>query len=157
MTTVVATRTGIWTDSQCNAPVDFYTRKSEYIKDSTGAEFLVGVCGDLNSSIKAIELFKRCPVFEAFQHVPDDYFGKDSLDFELILVTRDKRLFSIDGGLVPTPVLNDYFTAGSGSHWAMAALDFGKTPEEAIAYAITKDRQSGGPVRVLRFPRKRPE
>ena len=156
MTTVVVTRAGIWTDSQCNFQVDFRTSKSQYIKDSTGAEFLVAFCGDVGNSLKAIELIKRSPFFETFLQIPDDYFSEKP-DFSLIAVTRDKRILQMDGDMVPTAVLDDFYCMGTGSHWATAALDFGKTPEEAVEYAITRDRQSGGPVRTLKFPRKKPE
>lgn len=153
MTTVVATRTGIWTDSQCNYQIDFPTVKSHYIKDSTGAEFLVAFCGDLSGAVKAVELLKRCPLFEAFMHVPEEYFTEKT-DFSLLIVTRDKRLLEMDQEMVSTPILLDAYCVGTGSHWAQSALDFGKTPEEAVEYAISKDRQSGPPVRSLKFPRK---
>lgn len=38
--------------------------------------------------------------------------------------------------------------AGSGSDWALAALDMGKSTKEAVEYAITKDYGSGGKVHV---------
>lgn len=37
---------------------------------------------------------------------------------------------------------------GSGSSFALAALDFGKTAAEAVEYAITRDCYSGGKVHV---------
>lgn len=155
MTTVVATRNGIWTDSKCNWTVDFETKKSEYIKDSTGAEFLIGICGTVSHSVKAIALLKTCPLFEAYQHVPDGYWDKP--DFSLTIVTRDKRIISMDEDMTPIVVLDDFLCTGTGAQWATAALDHGKTPEEAIEYAIKRDRQSGPPVRTLKFPRRAKE
>lgn len=38
---------------------------------------------------------------------------------------------------------------GSGSPWALAALDFGKTPKEAIKYATKKDMGCGGRIRTI--------
>ncbi|WP_045405413.1 hypothetical protein [Vibrio jasicida] len=44
----------------------------------------------------------------------------------------------------------DYSTAeGSGSEWAIAALDFGKSAKEAVEYAMTRDPFSGGKVRII--------
>ncbi len=36
---------------------------------------------------------------------------------------------------------------GCGAEWALAALDFGKSPYEAVAYAITKNSTCGGTIR----------
>jgi ATP-dependent protease HslVU (ClpYQ) peptidase subunit len=38
---------------------------------------------------------------------------------------------------------------GSGSPWALAALDFGATVKDAVKYAIRKDCGCGGRVRVI--------
>jgi len=38
---------------------------------------------------------------------------------------------------------------GSGSTWALASLDHGKTPKEAIRYAIKKDSACGGKIRLI--------
>jgi hypothetical protein len=38
---------------------------------------------------------------------------------------------------------------GSGQDFAIAALDFGKTPKEAVEYAMTRDCNTGGSVQVV--------
>lgn len=44
---------------------------------------------------------------------------------------------------------NDYnFSIGSGGDFALAALDLGRTAKEAVEYAITRDKNSGGKVHV---------
>lgn len=47
---------------------------------------------------------------------------------------------------------------GSGATWALAALDFGKTAEEAVAYAATRDNGTGGGVDAVTItqPRRKP-
>jgi hypothetical protein len=40
---------------------------------------------------------------------------------------------------------------GSGAYFAKAALDFGKTPEEAIRYAMTRDCATGGEIFSVLF------
>lgn len=42
---------------------------------------------------------------------------------------------------------------GSGQRFALAAMDFGKSAAEAVAYAITRDIFSGGEVTVLHADR----
>jgi len=38
---------------------------------------------------------------------------------------------------------------GSGEEFALAALDHGKTAEDAVAYAATRDSGTGGKIRVF--------
>jgi len=40
--------------------------------------------------------------------------------------------------------------AGSGSPWAIAALDHGKTPRQAVKYAATRDLYTGGKIHVIK-------
>ena len=45
-------------------------------------------------------------------------------------------------------IMNHNQAVGSGSNWALAALDMGKTAKEAVEYALTKDVYSGGKIHV---------
>ncbi|MBY8106392.1 hypothetical protein KW456_04595 [Vibrio fluvialis] len=45
--------------------------------------------------------------------------------------------------------LNHNDAIGSGCDWAIAAMDFGKTPKQAIEYAKTRDCCTGGEVHEL--------
>ena len=44
-------------------------------------------------------------------------------------------------------------SAGSGRDFALAALDFGKTAEEAVDYAMTRDCYTGGKIHVYDIDR----
>ena len=46
-------------------------------------------------------------------------------------------------------ILTDSFSLGSGSEWAIAAMDHGKNAREAVKYAMTRDTGTGGRVRVI--------
>lgn len=46
---------------------------------------------------------------------------------------------------------------GSGRYWAMAAMDFGKTPKQAVEYAKTRDCYTGGDVHEFCLPAKSKE
>lgn len=43
--------------------------------------------------------------------------------------------------------MNDCHAIGSGSNFATAAMDFGKSAKEAVKYAITRDSGCGGMIR----------
>ena len=60
--------------------------------------------------------------------------------------------FTVDtdeGGFCEIARLTDSFAMGSGSSFAIAALDLGKTAKEAVNYAKTRDIYTGGRVRVF--------
>jgi len=42
---------------------------------------------------------------------------------------------------------------GSGADFALAALDFGKSPIEAVKYAMTRDFRTGGKVKTFKLKR----
>jgi len=46
------------------------------------------------------------------------------------------------------------YAAGSGGRFALAAMDLGCSPEEAVQLAIKRDVWSGGEITVLTRPRK---
>jgi len=58
-------------------------------------------------------------------------------EFQAIVIAPD-GVFEFESALMPCPLL--YPTAiGSGWMWAIAALDFGATAEDAVKYAATRD------------------
>lgn len=54
-----------------------------------------------------------------------------------------------DDGIADVFILEQSFALGSGSDFATAALDFGKTAVEAVAYAATRDVYTGGTITLF--------
>lgn len=74
----------------------------------------------------------------------------DDLAFSCVVVSPDmSRIMVIDEELTWYEVLDEYVSIGSGSSYAIGALDAGATPEEAIKIAINRDGNSGEPVQVV--------
>ena len=48
-------------------------------------------------------------------------------------------------------ILNDSFALGSGSDWAIAAMDFGNNAKEAVKYAMTRDTGTGGRIKEIKL------
>lgn len=72
----------------------------------------------------------------------------------LMIVSGELTLW--DGSL-PTPCrIDEKIAIGSGTSWALAALDFGKTAAEAVAYAATRDNGTGGGVDTVSPPINQP-
>lgn len=67
-----------------------------------------------------------------------------------------KSLFEItaDGGELDWhPVVDDRGAIGSGSAYALAAMDKGATPRQAVLAAMKRDTNTGGKVQVIRLRR----
>lgn len=71
--------------------------------------------------------------------------GINDDDFTGLVMFTDGEVFLYEGGKRCYPVFNpNYYAIGSGADWALAALDAGATPEEALEIAKKRDVYSGG-------------
>lgn len=74
-----------------------------------------------------------------------------SEDFAAMVLSR-KGLFRYFDECVPLTAPDiRYYAIGSGWEWAYAAMDFGRSPAQAVRYAMTRDVSTGGSVRVFRL------
>ena len=98
--------------------------------------------------------FFLCGGYSASYLLVDVYLGtetdKENLDANIILI-EDGKLFCVsylDGSINKWSIEHD--TAwGSGEKFALAAMDFGCSAEEAVKYAMTRDIYTGGEVKVI--------
>lgn len=68
------------------------------------------------------------------------------LNLEVLLV-RDKEVYYIEvTDIIKAKPLEHRYAIGSGALWATAALDFNKSALEAVQYACSKDKSTGGNV-----------
>lgn len=68
------------------------------------------------------------------------------------ILISDGKAYSVDTdseGLCIISELTDNLTIGSGSNFALAAMDFSCTAKQAVEYAKTRDIYTGGKVRVF--------
>lgn len=144
MTTIVATRKGIYSDSRVSLEhlgIDYPT-----IKISRGKDCVVGAAGNGGDCSRFMEWAKegfkgKEPVWYSKQTSADDYVAG--------LVVRDDGIYIWAPGDPLERIEADFFSIGSGGKPARVALLLGKTPEEAIELAILVDPGSGAPVQTL--------
>jgi len=79
--------------------------------------------------------------------------GKPDYEVECsAFLASDGKCFEVsitpDGQAWRVPVSYDHAT-GSGKYYAIAAMDHGKCPADAVAYASTRDIYTGGKVSVF--------
>ena len=74
----------------------------------------------------------------------------DNLECIAMLITEGKVYgVEVDGGICSYSEYQHNKAFGSGSHFALASMDHGKSAEDAVKYAMTRDIYSGGNVRVF--------
>lgn len=140
MTTVVASTDWIAADSFAG---DCYVRKIHRVGDS-----LVGLSGDNFAECLLLLDWLRSdrqgerPVFS----------GEDSV--EALELTADGRLVYWDKSMRGVPLMDALHGIGSGSQYAIGAIEAGATPVDAITIASRRDPNSKLPVLILWRPRK---
>lgn len=149
MTTIIATKTKILSDGKTtvgNRVDDYDFKKVRKIGD-----YLVGGAGRLTSILTFFAWFEQNLQCQAAQEAipglmiqsdPD----KDDEDFVALVVHPDGKIF-IHEGADPRrafPIDREYTAVGSGADFALAAMDAGATPEQAMEVAKMRDAFSGG-------------
>jgi ATP-dependent protease HslVU (ClpYQ) peptidase subunit len=62
---------------------------------------------------------------------------------EFVILTEDKKIFTCCDPRKWLPVKDKHYAIGSGSHFAMGAMQAGKNPEEAVKVAMKLDKGTG--------------
>lgn len=78
---------------------------------------------------------------------PPKFCDSDS-DITCLVLTPAGQLFTYDKHGYPFEE-RPPFAIGSGQQFAIAAMDLGKSPEEAVRYACTRDPFSAGDITVI--------
>lgn len=137
MTTIIATRDGIYTDTLCSYSVPFKTRKHAKIGNSIYAG-----AGDLDD----LERFFQ---WRREGGAPPNF--EDGID---ILEVCEEGIFIWGKKFVRLKINQDVYAAGSGAQYAMGALAAGCTPKQAITIAARLDTGTGLPIEFARLKRK---
>lgn len=149
MTTIIATRSKILSDGKVTvgSRVDQYNFK----KVRKIGDYLVGGAGRLSSILTFFAWFEQNLQCQAAQEsIPGLMIqsdpDKEDEEFVALVVHPDGRIFIHEGNNPARafPIEADYYAVGSGADYALAALDGGCTPEEAMAVAKMRDAFSGG-------------
>jgi ATP-dependent protease HslVU (ClpYQ) peptidase subunit len=139
MTTLIITEKGFYSDSQVTAGDTVLS--SDYDKIFMYKGRIIAVTGN---PCELTHYIKKYIDGESFEN-------KSQKGCCMIRFDGETRMISFYDNRVEDTI--EIFTRclGSGGDWAQAALDFGKTPKEAIRYAMTKDPYTGGKVKKIIF------
>lgn len=133
MTTIIATKEGVWGDTKCGCNVNFKTQKIFRIGSS-----VVGGCGGLANIYRFVEYMKTGEKPEW-----DDESG-----FEAIEVKAD-GMWCWDKELVPLKIREKYYAVGSGAQYAIGAMDAGATPKAAMLIVSKRDDSTNAQIEFL--------
>jgi hypothetical protein len=84
---------------------------------------------------------------------PEDFPKGESDDFSELMVIRDGKIF-LYGSKYPIEVEDNRFAVGSGSPYALAAMECGLSAEDAVQTAIKFDPSTGMGIDILTWGRK---
>jgi ATP-dependent protease HslVU (ClpYQ) peptidase subunit len=121
-------------DSRCSGGGShFRTQKIFRVGDK-----LIGCCGTTMHAKKFIEwMMHGTPV--------SFVYDKEDQTFQALVMDGGFLLY-YDNELVPITVDEPFFAIGSGSAYAIGAMDAGASPQRAVELAILRDECSGPPI-----------
>ncbi len=159
MTTIIATPDAMYADSKCETGyVPFNTPKMSHVKCTRlGEDYLVGGVGVLDEIIFMMHLIGDSGLHNLWKLHMTEYWPPNILTESescLLIVTRDKKIYTMDSHLIACLVNEEAYPMGTGSEYAMSAIDFGLSPSQAIEFACKYDMRSKPPVVKLEFPTK---
>lgn len=149
MTTIIATKTKILSDGKVTvgSRVDQYNFK----KVRKIGDYLVGGAGRLSSILTFFAWFEQNLQCQAAQETIPGLMiqsdpEKEDEEFVALVVHPDGKIFIHEGNNPARafPIEAEYYAVGSGADFALAALDGGSTPEQAMEVAKNRDAFSGG-------------
>lgn len=136
MTTIVATRKGIYADTKCSYTVPFKVSKVVVAGLS-----VFGGTGDLDDVMRFFEWRKK-----GGKQKDAPTFAED-LD---VLEVCAGGIFLWGKKLVRLKVDEPIYAVGSGSQYAMGAIAMGASPEQAIETAARYDSQTALPIEFVK-------
>lgn len=96
-------------------------------------KFYVGFCGGVEEAIGVLQFFTD----------PTNFKAKKKAEAEFAVLTEDHKMYTFNDPTKWIPLVGKFYAIGSGSHFAMGAMQAGKTPYEAVQLAIKLDKGSG--------------
>jgi ATP-dependent protease HslVU (ClpYQ) peptidase subunit len=106
----------------------------------------VAVSGQLSLGIKLIEWVRNGRDLDSF---PEGIEDDEGIILAYLIIIDNKVVHLYEGTPIPIIFEDRYFASGSGKDFALAAMEAGKTAEEAVLIASKYDVYTGMGVDVL--------
>ena len=135
MTTIAYDGTTLASDSRSSMGTMIYEEDAQKIYTKVGPFAVLAIAGDYQAALDTMDLIGDFTKLEHIRNIPSEEIG----DVSLIGFTYDGKLWSYAGDKSCELRADRPFATGSGGEYALAAMDLGKTAEEAVLYASTRD------------------
>lgn len=150
MTTIIATKDMVLSDGKVT--VGNRVDQLNFCKVRNIGNYLLGGAGRASSITKFFNWFETKVHAEELQSMSDRIVidippDERDEDFYALIVTPDKEILLYENNDVTRSLLIEdkgYYAIGSGADFALAALDAGVSPEQAMEIAKQRDCYSGG-------------
>jgi ATP-dependent protease HslVU (ClpYQ) peptidase subunit len=127
-----------------NARAGIDSNKARKFKFGT-YEFIIGAAG---IAVTCEKLF----AWAETNFDPEKKPQEESLDnLDAFIIDNKNKLRLMNGNFVSFEIKSKTFAVGSGSDFALGAMEAGASAIEALKVAIKYDTNSGGPIRQLNF------
>lgn len=149
MTTIIVTKDRILSDGLISVGNRVDTTSFKKVRKIGG--YLVGGAGRLSSILKFFAWMEQVVRLEGVQGSPPETEiqsdpEKEDDEFTAVVVHPNGEIYLHEGNFPSRayPLHCEYYAIGSGSDYALAALDAGVSPEAAMDVAKYRDTHSGG-------------
>jgi hypothetical protein len=129
MTTIVATLDSIWADRKVSGGPMYKTTKIQKINGS-----LYGGAGTLEQILKMFLWFSNPDMKPEWKFEPE---------FSILQVSVAGGIFYWGSEMIAVPISLPFYSVGSGSEFAIGALECGAPPDQAIKIAAKYDPYTG--------------
>jgi hypothetical protein len=134
LTTIVCNLEAMASDKRVSGGHMFAAQKIQRIKGS-----LYGGCGNYEQLLKMFEWFKNPDMRPDWKFQPE---------FEIIQLSPE-GIFCWGSEMIAVPVLQPFYATGSGSAYAMGALECGADLRSAVEVAAKYDSATGHGVQII--------
>jgi len=142
MTTIAFNDKEFAYDSRVTADGIVLTDEDEKAVQIEGAYYIgVGIAYEIDKLISA-HLGK--------EDIPED-FSPECLVYKVVKGEGVYQIGVHDEGIYCHLTKYGNYSCGTGEHFALAAMDLGKSPKEAVEYAKTRCIYTGGKVKVIKL------
>jgi len=153
MTTIAYGNGVLASDSRSCIGDMIYEEDAQKIFQNIGPFDVIAIAGDYQAAVDTLELISTYTTLDQIRVIPSSEIGEVSI----LGLTVDKRLWSYAGDKSCELRADRPFAVGSGAPYALAALDLGLEPEEAVAYAATRDAMTNNTIQTTRDDTVTPE
>lgn len=142
MTTIVATKDGMWADGRACSGSEIATNNAKKLFENE--DYIYGGAGDFASITEAMAYITAAEDDEEYDE------PEKEIDFTLIRLEKQTGKICICNKQLVWLEVRSPYAIGSGSSYALGALSAGADAKTALKIAMSHDAATGGKIRHIK-------